>query len=64
VALALDVLGTYLTDFFKGIPGPKTVKLEIVVEKKRDRSCKMVRYEGGVSGINELPEVIRQLSDE
>jgi hypothetical protein len=64
VSLALSVLGNYITDLFKGMNGAKTVKLDIVVEKKGDRSCKMLRYEGGTAGLSSLPDIIRRISDE
>jgi hypothetical protein len=40
------------------------VKLTIVVEKRKDRTCKKINYEGGVDGLAKLPEIIRQVFDE
>jgi len=62
--VALHVLASYIKDFFKGMTGTKTVKLDIVVEKKGDRSCKKISYEGDVAGIDTLSDVIRQIADE
>jgi hypothetical protein len=63
VSVAMNVLSSYVFEFFKGIPGEKTVKLDIVVEKKGDHSCKMIHYEGDPAGLNALPEIIRRISD-
>ena len=64
MSLALDVLASYITDFFKGMSGEKTVKLELIVETSKDYTCKTLRYEGSVSGISELKEEIMRISDE
>jgi hypothetical protein len=64
VSVALSVLSNYITDFFKGVPGQKTVKLDIVVERNGDMSCKKISYEGDVNGIDSLVDVIRQISNE
>lgn len=64
VEVALHVLASYIKDFFKGITGTKTVKLTIVVEKKGDRSCKKIDYEGDVAGMDTLPEIIKHIANE
>ena len=64
VSIALSVIANYATDFFKGMTGTKTVKLEIVVEQTKARTCKKLSYEGDVDGLQALPEIIRGLSDE
>lgn len=65
VNVALNVLAAYIVDFFKGSPkNDRQVKLEIVVEKKGDRSCKRITYEGSPAGLSDLPPIIRRLSDE
>ena len=63
VSLALGVLANYVTDFLKGRPGPKTAKLNIVIEKTGDWSCKSIQYDGDVSGIPEIGDVIGKLQD-
>jgi len=60
----LSVLSNYITDFFKGVPGQKTVKLDIVVERNGDMSCKKISYEGDVNGLILFVDVIRQISNE
>jgi hypothetical protein len=63
VSLAISVLANYLSEFFKGMSG-KTAKLDIVVERKRDQSCKKLSYEGDVAGLSALPKIIQRLSDD
>jgi hypothetical protein len=64
VSVALSVLANYVTDYLKGIPGPKIINVDIVVEKKGDWSCKTLSYKGDPAGLNTLPDIIRQMSDE
>ena len=64
VNVALSVVANYLTDFFKGSPSPKTIKLELVVEKEKDRSCTKISYEGSVEGLGALPEIVKQARNE
>jgi hypothetical protein len=54
VSVALNVLSGYILDFLKGMLGTKAVKLDIVVEKRGNRSCKKISYEGDVIGLNTL----------
>ncbi len=64
VAIALGAIANYLTDFFRGLTGEKSVKMNIVVENPIDRSCKKVTYEGPPEGLKELPEIIRSTTDD
>lgn len=63
VSVALGIVSNYATDFFKGLPG-RSIKLNIVVERKKDRVCKKISYEGNVAGLTELPKIIQSISDE
>jgi hypothetical protein len=63
VSVALGIISNYATEFFKGLPGQK-VKLNLVVERKKDRTCKMLSYEGDVDGLTSLSDIIRKMSDE
>lgn len=63
VNLALGVIGNYLTDLFRGLPNKK-IRLSVVVEKKKDRSCKTVTYEGDASGLDKLADIVRAAGDE
>jgi hypothetical protein len=62
VSVALGIISNYATDFFKGMPSKK-IKLNIVVEKKKDRACKQLSYEGDIAGLASLPEIIRGIND-
>jgi hypothetical protein len=64
VTVALGVLSNLITDFFKGIPGKKTAKLNVVVEKRIDKTCKKISYDGDIAGIISLAKVIKRISDE
>jgi hypothetical protein len=64
VSVALNVIGNYLTDFFRGIAGRKTVKFDIVVERKKDRVCRRINYEGDVDGLSSLADIIKRAADE
>lgn len=61
VSVALNVLSNYITDFFKGVTGTKIVKLDIIVEKNGDTTCKKISYEGDAEGIKSLVDVVRKL---
>jgi hypothetical protein len=64
VSVALSVIANYATDFFKGMSGKKTVKLEVVVEQTKTRICKRLVYEGDVDGLKEIPKIVREMGDE
>jgi len=61
LSLALGVLSNYLTDFFKGLPSPGKAKLGIVVET-REKAYKRINYEGPVSGLEKIAEVVKEVS--
>jgi hypothetical protein len=64
VSIALNVLSNYLSDFFKGMPGKaKTVKLRIIVEKTSDGSCSKVSYEGDLSGLDGVAQIVQKISN-
>jgi hypothetical protein len=65
VTVALNVLSSYVADFLRGRPSAeRTVKLDVIVEKKGDRLCKKLHYEGEPSGLDNLPSIIQKLFDE
>jgi hypothetical protein len=51
VSVALGVLDSYISDFFKGKRASGTVKLSFVVERSRQRTYAHVTYEGPTSGL-------------
>lgn len=64
VSIALSVIANYATDFFKGLSGDKNVKLEIVVEKTKTKTCKKVSYSGPADGLKDLASVVKAASDD
>jgi len=64
ISVALNVLGNYATDFFRGLSGKKTVKIEIVVEQAKAKSCKKISYEGPSDGLKDLADIIRSTKDD
>lgn len=61
--VALGVISNYLTDLFKGIPS-KRVRLSIVVERKGNKTCKKITYEGDVAGLKTIAPALRRIADE
>jgi hypothetical protein len=64
IAIALGVIANYATDFFKGFTGKPEVKIEIVVEKTKTRTCKKISYQGTPEGLANLSDVIKGASNE
>ena len=62
VSVALGVLANYATDFFKGTSGAREVKLDIVLEKKKNETYLRVSYRGPIAGMSELPDAIREFA--
>ena len=63
ISVALGIISNYATEFFKGKPSQK-VKFTVVVETRKDKSCKRIDYEGDAAGIVSLADLVRQLSDD
>jgi hypothetical protein len=63
VNIALGVIANYATDFFKGIPGTKTVRFSIVTKDAAGRS-KRIKYCGDPAGIKELTKLVGKLNDD
>lgn len=64
VQLALNVISSYLSDYFKGRSSAATVKLSIVVEKTKAGEYRQVNYDGPVAGLKDVAEVVRRVRDE
>lgn len=64
IAVALSVLANYATDFFKGMRTDSKVRLEVVVETTKTKTCKRISYEGSPEGLRELAELIRDIANE
>lgn len=61
ITLGLNVIANYLTDWFKGIPGDKKVRLDIVIEQDEGRVYKRISYKGEPEGLQELPKIISEV---
>ncbi len=61
VSVALSVVASYLTDFFKGMSGDKKVKIDIIVEKEKGKTYKKITYEGDGKGLDELAEIVKNI---
>jgi len=64
VSVALSVIANYATDFFKGMTAKNQVKLDVVVERTKTKTCKKISYQGDVEGLKALPDLIREVADE
>jgi hypothetical protein len=63
VAVALSIIANHLNDYFKGHAGSK-ICLTLIVERKRDRTCRKITYEGDVIELRSLAERIGKVADE
>lgn len=57
LSVALSVIAGYATDFFKGIPGRRNVKLSVVVEDKTKKASKIIHYEGDIDGLKDISDI-------
>ena len=64
LAIAMNIIANYATDFFKGIPGSKKVTLDIVVESKSVKGSKRLHYEGPQEGLEETGKMARKVFDD
>lgn len=64
ISVSLSVIANYVTDFFRGFSGEKSIKLDIVVERTKSKTCKKVSYEGSVEGLKELADIVKEVGNE
>jgi len=64
VSLALNILGNYITQVFKGDFGSKRIKLSIVVEATSSSSYKKIEYDGDTNTLPDLIELVREVSND
>jgi hypothetical protein len=62
VSVALNVLGNYATEFFRGSVGSREVNLNVVVGSKNG-SHKKIAYQGPVEGLKNLVDIIREVAE-
>ena len=60
-ALAINIISNYLTDWFKGIPGRKNIRLDVVVEKQTKKTYMKISYEGDIEGMSEIPNIVQKV---
>jgi hypothetical protein len=58
VSLALNVMGNYATELFKGLKKDPIVKLTIVHMHERGKTSRKIHYEGVASGLPSLVEIL------
>lgn len=59
ISISCGIISNYLTDFFKGIAGKKSVKMEIVIEVEKNKKYKKISFEGPPESLKDLPEIIK-----
>jgi len=62
ISITLNVVSSYVYDFFKGTPGQTTASLEILMSPKGDGKIKKISYKGPAEGIKDLSKVIKELN--
>lgn len=61
ISITEGIISNYLTDWFKGTSYTKNIKLSYVIEKTSDKEIKRFSYEGDVTGLDKLPQIIREV---
>ena len=51
LSVTYDVISNYLTDFFKGVVGNRTVRIQTVLEKTKTKKYAEFTYEGDPDGL-------------
>jgi hypothetical protein len=64
ISLAMSVIANYATDLFKGVKKDPSVKVTMVQTAPKGKGARKVRYEGPVSGLEQLPKVLREFRAE
>jgi hypothetical protein len=64
VSVALSVIANYAADFFKGLGGEKSIKLDIVVERSSSKRSRKISYQGSPDGLKDLAAIIEAAKDE
>ncbi len=57
LSIALNVISSYATDFFKGMAGAKKVKFDVIVQNANGKGSKKIHYEGDAEGLKEITEI-------
>jgi hypothetical protein len=63
VQIAIDIIGSYVTDALKGIRPSARIKFSVAVESTGDRTTKLITYEGPADGIDKLARAIEGIAN-
>lgn len=58
VALAINIISSYVVDFFKGVEGGKKVKFDLVVEDQKNKTSRRIHYEGSPEAFPEVRKIV------
>lgn len=61
VSISLNVLSSYVYDFFKGTLGQKTAHIDLYIETKEKGKVKKISYKGSADGLKDLEKVIKAM---
>jgi hypothetical protein len=61
ISLSLSILANYLTDYFKGRPDPRRVKLSIVVPDSRSARHTKIDYDGNIEGLKTIERIVKDI---
>jgi hypothetical protein len=64
INISLNLLSSYLYDFFNQSISKKKVKFHVVIENKKNKEFRTISYEGPVDGIKELAGVIKEFRND
>jgi hypothetical protein len=62
ISVLLGITANYLTDFFKGFPEKKKVKLDMVVETPSG-TCKRISCEGNADELTKLDDLVEKIGE-
>lgn len=60
ISIALNVIGNYLSDLFRGALKKPSISLDVVAELTPERKYLKIRYEGDAEGITGLENIVKE----
>jgi len=64
IEVTINVISTYLTDFFKGIQSSQANARLSIVFKNKSGTYKKINYSGHKDGLKDIPKIIKEVFDE
>ena len=64
VNVALSVIASYATDFFKGVGGENRVRFSIVIKDKKLGRYQRYKYNGDPDGLSDFKEIVEKIKSE